>query len=158
MNVLEPKKFGYDKPGAKKSKTCVFCDLKILKKQECKKLQGKFWRVVANKHPYIDGNLMVVSKRHIIAIEQIKNEEWSELHEMIKKVQKKLGSIFKTKSFNIGINIGKNAGSSISHMHWQILPRDNWIPNFTNICGDIKIITTSPEKLKKMIDGKENKK
>lgn len=153
MNVLNPKKFGYDKPG-NKLKTCDFCDPKVHKKQECKKLQGKFWRVLTNKHPYIDGNLMIIPKRHIVKIHEINNEEWNELHEMIKKTQIVLGKIFQTKSFNFGINIGKNAGSSVPHMHWQVLPRDNWVHNFTSICGDIKVITVSPEKLKKLIDGK----
>ena len=68
--------------------------------------------------------------------------------------KKKLGRIFKTKDFNIGLNIGKDAGSSIDHIHWQIIPRKYKVMNSSNIFADIHIITISPQKLKKMIEGK----
>jgi len=155
MKVVNPEKFKYNKKLDNNDvKSCDFCDPKIHKKQECKSLQGKYWRAIVNLYPYMDGNLMIVPKRHIIRIDEINKEEWQELHQMITKSQKRLAEIFKTKSFNVGINIGKSAGSSIPHMHWQIMPRRKWIPNFANIVGDMYVITVTPEKLKKLIDGK----
>jgi len=153
MKIINPKKFKYNKKlDNNEVKSCDFCSSKIYKMQGCKSLEGKYWKILVNLYPYMDGNLMIIPKRHIVKIDEIKNDEWEEFHEIILKTQKKLTEIFKTKSFNVGINIGKSAGSSIPHMHWQIMPRRKWIPNFANIVGDMYIITVTPEKLKKLID------
>lgn len=137
----------------KKFKVCELCNPKNLKKQECKNLRGKYWTVIVNKYPYLDGNLMIISRRHdIFEIKDIKKEEWSELHEVIKNAQNRLAKIFNTKSFNIGINIGKEAGNSLEHMHWQIIPRGKEVPNSANILADLHSIKISPWELKNRVE------
>ena len=134
-------------------KICELCNPENLKKQECKNLKGKYWKVLVNKYPYLDGNVMVISTRHnTFKIEDIKKEEWAELHDIIKNTQKILAKIFNTKSFNVGINIGKEAGASLDHMHWQIIPRGKGTPNSADILADLHSIKISPQDLKKKIE------
>ncbi len=154
MKVFEPNRAKYRKNNDKKI-ICQFCDLKNIKNQECKKLSGKYWLVFISKYPYMDGNLMIIPKRHIEDTSELSEEEKIEFFEILEKVKDKLGKIFKTNEFNIWLNLGKNSGCSISHLHWQIIPRKFKIENAANIFGDIHILTVLPEKLKKMIDGKD---
>lgn len=153
INIYDPKRADYRKK-IKKIIQCEFCNEKNISQQECKSLSGKFWLVLVNKYPYMDGNLIIIPKRHIKNIEQLNKEEWNEFYKILKNTKTKLSKIFKTEDFNIGINIGKKAGSSIEHMHWQILPRKEKILNSSNIFADLYIITVSPWELKKMIDKK----
>lgn len=137
-----------------KFKICELCNPKNIKKQECTSLSGKHWRVFVNKYPYLDGNLMIISKRHIKDIEDLTKNEWEELHIIFGKTKKVLKKIFKTNDFNVGLNIGKNAGSSLEHMHWQIIPRKYGPVNWANIFADLHVIKISPWELKKIIDKK----
>lgn len=151
MKVYEPSRLAYRKKiGAVKK--CQFCDSSNIKNQICKKLSGKYWQVITNKYPYMDGNLMIISKRHIEDLEEMNEAEQKEFFEILVIAKKKLSRIFKTKDFNVGLNIGKGAGASIGHLHWQIIPRKNKILNASNIFADLYVITISPRKLKKLIE------
>jgi diadenosine tetraphosphate (Ap4A) HIT family hydrolase len=114
-----------------KSKGCNFCDAVILKDQEVKQLKGKYWRVLACKYPYMDGNLMIVPRRHVTQTEKLTTGEWAEFSEVLIKTQKLLGDLFKTKSFNIMLQLGPNSGGSVRHLHWMIIPR----PKKKNLSG-----------------------
>ena len=153
MKVLDSSRGVYIKKVNKGIKKCVFCDPKVIKEQECKSLAGKYWRVLVNKYPYLDGNLMVIPKRHFVNLEDMNEQEKSEFFEVLAKAKKRLGKIFNTQYFNIGINIGKAAGTSIDHLHWQIIPRDpKAFSNAANIFADLYVIKISPKELKKRIE------
>ena len=145
MNILYPKRAEYRKKITKITK-CEFCNRKNINQQECKTLSGKSWMVLVNKYPYMDGNLMIVPKRHLRDIEELNKDERNEFYQVFKSAKVKLSKIFKTEDFNLGINFGKKAGSSIEHMHWQIIPRKEKILNSSNIFADLYVITISPEK------------
>jgi len=151
MQVYEPSRLAYRKKiGAVKK--CQFCDLSNIKSQICESLSGKYWRVITNKYPYMDGNLIIIPKRHFSDIEEMNEAEKKEFFEVLVKTKKRLSKVFKTKDFNIGLNIGKRAGASIEHLHWQIIPRKDKILNSSNIFADLYVITISPQRLKKMIE------
>lgn len=140
MKVYEKNRAAYRKiKGSMPS--CIFCDPENIEEQSVKKLEGTHWYVFTNKYPYIDGNLMLVPKRHVEQVEDLNAEERSEFFEIYKKAKDVLGKLFETESFNCGINIGPESGCSIPHIHWQMLPRRKHNSNCTNIIHDIHIIT-----------------
>lgn len=153
QRVYDLKRSAYRKTLNKVNSSCVFCDANIIKTQSCSKLEGKYWRVFVNKYPYMDGNLMIVPKRHLESIEDLNKDEKEDFFEVLNYTKKILGKIFKTKSFNVSLNLGENSGGSIRHLHWQIIPRSRKEnPNSINIFSDIYIITISPMDLKKKIE------
>ncbi len=153
MKIYEPGRGVYrNKKNVKK--TCEFCRKKTLSQQQCLSLAGKYWVVLVSKYPYMDGNVMVVPRRHVREISALSLEEWNEFHAVLSKVMKKLGKIFKTSDFNIGVNIGENAGASIEHLHWQIIPRKKKIENSANIFAEIQVLTVLPTDLIKIIEEK----
>jgi len=159
MKIHDPNRESYIKGLEKEGKkSCHFCDAKFIREQVCRGLDGKYWKIWVNRYPYMDGNLMIIPKRHIKFIDEIDKEEWSEFHDMILKSQKMLDKIFQTNDFNISINIGRNAGASLDHMHWQIIPRrKGHLMNSVNIFSDLYSITIEPKKLKIIIDNESEK-
>jgi ATP adenylyltransferase len=131
---------------------CVFCGKdEIL---ECPGLTGRYWTVLVNRYPYMNGNLMIIPKRHVEKLEEINETEWKEFFKVFKKTQATLSDIFNTQSFNVGINIGPESGASIPHLHWQVIPRfrDNY--SVTSVLGELYPVTVSPEETKRLVDEK----
>jgi ATP adenylyltransferase len=100
----------------------------------------------------MDGNVMIVPVRHIDKIEDIDKNEWQEFGLILAKTQKVLGEIFKTDSFNIGLNVGAESGASIPHLHWQIVPRKFKNITVMNAFADLYIVAVTPEETKRLID------
>jgi ATP adenylyltransferase len=154
MRIYDPNRKEYHKRIVTQ-KSCEFCDVKVLKRQECPSLAGEHWLVLAASYPYLNGNVMIISKRHIERLEKISQEEWIDLRTVFKNTQARLGELFKTKDFNIGMNIGKNSGASISHLHWQVIPRmKKQKPTVLSLLADLHLISISGDDLRKMIEGK----
>lgn len=154
MRTYDPNRREYNKR-IKTQKHCEFCEADIIRRQSCPSLEGKHWHALAAIYPYLNGNMMIVSRRHIDRLEKISPEEWSDLHETIVRVQARLGELFGTKDFNVGINIGKESGASIKHLHWQVIPRKKGQrQTVLNVLGDLHLISVSGDDLKKMIEGK----
>ncbi|HAR99526.1 MAG: putative cytosolic protein [Candidatus Moranbacteria bacterium GW2011_GWC2_37_73] len=151
MKIYEPKRALYRK-NKPTTGCCQFCDKKTINEQQCLSLESKHWMVVVNKYPYMDGNVMIIPKRHVRNVADLLKDEWFEFQDILEKTMKKLSQIFKTEDFNIGANIGIDAGGSIEHLHWQIIPRRKKISNSVNIFADIEVITILPEDLRKIID------
>lgn len=154
MKVYDPNRARYAKKIGK-FKICGFCDEHNIKKQSCENLESDKWRVFVNKYPYLDGNVMVIPKRHVTRIEKLSKDEWSEFHRVLAKTMKVLGEIFNTKDFNINLNIGKYSGASLSHLHWQVVPRSYGPDNAMNVFTDLRVIKVSPQELKKKIENKK---
>jgi len=78
----------------------------------------------------------------------------------VKKMIKVLKKILKPDGFNIGINIGKEAGAGVEkHLHIHLIPRWRGDTNFMPICFDTKVIPQSlkdlAQKLKKCLQEKK---
>lgn len=119
---------------------------------ECKGLAGKHWKVLVNRFPYMDGNVMIVSSRHLEKVEDIKSEEWQEFGLVLQKTQQILGKIFKTESFNVALNVGLESGASIPHIHWQVVPRKFKNITAMNTFADLYVVAMTPEETKRLID------
>lgn len=110
-----------------------------------------------NKYPYNSGHIMIAPYRHVINIEDLANEEWIELFQLMKDCLKAIRKIMSPDGFNIGFNIGKSSGAGYEHIHLHIVPR--WIgdTNFMPVLFDTKVI---PEHLeatyKKLVNELKN--
>lgn len=149
MRILDPNRSKYKRKFKDEGK-CVFCQKKEV--LICKGLKSKYWNVVVNRFPYMDGNVMVVPKRHLEKIEDLDKKEWQEFGVVLVKSQKVLGKIFNTTSFNVALNVGPESGASISHLHWQVIPRKFKNITVMNTFADLYIVAVTPEETKKMID------
>ena len=100
---------------------CIFCS-----KRNCKVIKTtKFFFIIRDTaYPVTEHHTLIISNRHIDNYFDLNKEEIVELDEIIKQQKKELQILDKTISgFNIGTNIGKDAGQSIMHCHIHLIPR-----------------------------------
>ena len=115
-------------------------------------MAGRHWRVLVNRFPYMDGNVMIVPIRHVERISDLTGEEWQDFGRVLGETQRVLGKIFKTESFNVALNTGPQSGASIPHLHWQVVPRAFKNITALNAFADLHIVAVTPEETKRLID------
>jgi len=108
--------------------------------------------VLLNLYPYNPGHILIVPIRHIENIEDLTENENRELMRLIQQVILLLKRVYNPHGFNIGFNIGRSSGASISHLHAHVVPRFFGDQGFMETIGDVRVIVedlqTTLEKLK----------
>lgn len=97
-----------------------FCDIKIY--GEVFLETGHFF-AIPNLHPVLPGHTLVVPKRHVLGITELRGEEMADLGLILGRLMPKLLEEHDTDSYNMAINSGEIAGMSVSHMHLHVIPR-----------------------------------
>ena len=100
---------------------CIFC-----KKINCKVLEERkyFFIIRDTAYPVTEHHTLIISNRHISNFFELDDDENKELAQILKKQKKELQNLDKTiTGFNVGVNIGKDAGQSIMHCHIHLIPR-----------------------------------
>jgi len=132
----------------KPAKGCVFCgiakgDRKVPEKTLYK---GKDVIVVMNLYPYNTGHLQVFPVRHVEDFEELSDNEIASLFSMVKKCVKFLKKVLNPAGFNIGLNIGSEAGGSVRHLHVHIVPRFPRDYGFMEMLAETKVMPESLDK------------
>ena len=66
---------------------------------------------------------LIITNRHVDFFDLTK-DEMSDLDEVLKEQKKELKNLdTEISAFNVGVNIGKDAGQSIMHCHIHLIPR-----------------------------------
>lgn len=134
-----------------KSSQCIFC--KEYSKDDKKELvlyRGNFAAVMMNKFPYNNGHLLVYPWKHTGLLEDMDSEESLEIFGLMKKSVTILKKEMNAGGFNIGMNLGKEAGAGIEeHIHFHIVPRWNGDTNFMPVIGEVRVM---PEHLQATYD------
>ena len=106
---------------------CIFCN-----KTNCKVIQttNYFFIIRDTAYPVTKYHTLIISNRHVSGYFDLKEAEIIELNNILNIQKKELQKLDnKITGFNVGVNIGKDAGQSIMHCHIHLIPRRN---------GDVK--------------------
>lgn len=132
----------------KKEDGCVFCNAQA-KEDSAENLiifRGQRSFVILNLYPYTSGHLMVVSYEHKPNLEELDVETRTEMMELTSRSTTILRKLYKTESFNVGINIGEAAGAGVvGHVHIHIVPRWNGDTNFMSTLGATRVLPEALE-------------
>lgn len=122
---------------------CPFCNPEIITKQTITETERE--RVFYNLSPKTKGQCLVVPKRHVVGLRELDAEELASLMQTVKMVAEKLQTYLQPVGFNFGVNEGEQAGQTVPHLHFHIMPRyaDDGI-------GQAHIFRKSPEERKFM--------
>lgn len=127
---------------------CVFCVAKS-KTDSAENLiafRGKNAYVILNRYPYTSGHLMVIPFDHRSNLEELNAETRGEMMELASLCTTILRKVYKTESFNMGINIGEAAGAGVlGHVHIHIVPRWAGDTNFMSTLGETRVLPESLE-------------
>tara|TARA_B100001093_G_scaffold470476_1_gene491968 strand:- start:219 stop:608 length:390 start_codon:yes stop_codon:yes gene_type:complete len=100
---------------------CIFCN-----KINCKviSITKNFFIIRDTSYPVTKHHTLIITNRHIADFFELTKEEMIELNEILKNQKIELKNLDKEISgFNVGVNIGKDAGQSIMHCHLHLIPR-----------------------------------
>ncbi|MBC7113475.1 MAG: HIT domain-containing protein [Candidatus Methanomethyliales bacterium] len=125
-----------------KKDTCIFCE-KTRENDDEKNLiferRGSVFGML-NKYPYNAGHLMIAPYRHVKNIDELTEEEWREILELLRDSIDVLKRTMSPEGFNIGLNVGRAAGAGYDHIHLHVVPRWNGDTNFMPVLSETKVI------------------
>lgn len=143
--LWSPKRKDYEVSEIPEDIDCIFCaqadaDERVTKLEV---FEDDFLMVVLNIFPYNTGHLMVVPKKHVNSIVDLTDEERNRLFAMVQRVEKLQREVVEPAGINVGINIGKEAGESIPHLHVQLVPIYEKDRGFMETSLDTKVMKES---------------
>lgn len=101
--------------------SCAFCENIEIQERVIYK-DSLVW-VFPTNIPIVPGHLLVCPVRHVAKIDDLTNEEFLAIKDLILKLKSSLSKVFGAEGFNFAWNEGKMAGQSVPHMHVHLLPR-----------------------------------
>jgi len=131
-----------------KESGCVFCiaQAKADGTDNLIAFRGKNAYVILNRFPYTSGHLMVIPFEHKSNLEDLNTETRSEMMELASRCTTVLRKVYRTESFNMGINIGEAAGAGVlGHVHIHIVPRWAGDTNFMSTTGGTRVLPEALE-------------
>ena len=130
-------------------KRCFLCD--ALKEPDRKNLiikRGQLAFVIMNKFPYNAGHLLICPVAHKANLEDLTDAELKEMMALTVKMKKQIKKVLSPDGYNVGINIGADAGAGLlSHIHIHLVPRWQGDTNFMPVLGQTKVISQSLQRL-----------
>ena len=84
---------------------------------------------------------MVVPYRQTADLNDLTDEELTDLMKLTRRCQNALTAVMKPQGFNIGINLGRVAGAGITeHLHIHVVPRWNGDTNFMPVIAGTNVL------------------
>jgi ATP adenylyltransferase len=122
---------------------CVFC-LADQKSKEVESLclfKDETSMIILNKYPYNTGHLLVLPRRHVGDLAELREDENVRIAGLVKLAVEILKKVYNCGGFNIGVNHGAAAGAGIpDHLHWHIVPRWAGDTNFFPLIAQTKVL------------------
>jgi ATP adenylyltransferase len=134
--------------GTPKHEGCIFCDFPPENRDEEHHIlhRGTHCFVIMNLYPYNPGHLMVVPFRHTCLYESLTDEEHLEMDRLTARSLTMLKRATGAEAFNMGMNLGKNAGAGVDgHLHLHIVPRWSGDNNFMPVLADTRVVPEAME-------------
>jgi ATP adenylyltransferase len=94
-----------------------------------------------NTYPYTGGHLMIVPYRQTADLNDLTDEEMTDLLRMARRCQNALIQVMHPDGFNVGMNLGKVAGAGIlEHLHLHVVPRWQGDTNFMPVLAGTTVV------------------
>lgn len=126
-----------------KPEGCIFCLLPAGQADRESLVLGRSAHsfVILNRYPYNNGHLMVIPRRHCGDLRGLPEEEFLDLHRLLRLSTEVLLAAIPAEGLNVGMNLGKAAGAGIdAHLHYHLVPR--WVgdTNFMPVLAETRVI------------------
>ena len=99
---------------------CIFCNLSPKRIVH----EYKYFYVIRDAFPVTPLHSLIITKRHVVSYFQCSKAELEEIPMILDTQKTELKYLVnEITGYNIGMNIGEDAGQSIFHCHIHIVPR-----------------------------------
>lgn len=78
---------------------------------------------IFDRFPVSPGHSLVIPLRHVESYFDLEPAERQEAWELVEEVRLELSERFSPSGFNLGVNIGADAGQTVPHVHLHVIPR-----------------------------------
>jgi ATP adenylyltransferase len=125
---------------------CVFCRFA---EEEVSEETGVVFRtdttfVILNAYPYGSGHMLVLPRRHVSGLEELRDDEYTEFFWTLRKTVLAVQQAYEPDGMNVGFNLGIAAGAGIpKHLHAHVLPRWLGDTNFMTTIGETRVLPES---------------
>ena len=130
--------------GAEQKAGCLFD--RVIEHPDDEDARLVVWRpegaiVLLNKFPYNPGHSLVAPTKHVASLEDLDDAQTADLMRAVRRTITVLRQTMSPHGFNVGVNIGREAGAGIPHhVHFHVVPRWNGDTNFMAVIDDVKIV------------------
>ena len=99
---------------------CLFCELLNNKKIA---VENDWAFAIFDSFPVNPGHVLVIPKRHVANYFDLTTDEVLAIQDLLQRMKTEVDSKFHPDGYNIGVNVGAEAGQSIFHVHVHLIPR-----------------------------------
>lgn len=98
---------------------CVFCNIN----EEQIILENDLAFGIMDNYPVSKGHTLFIPKRHFKTFFEATEEEVVALYRLLQEGKKFLGEKYHPDGYNVWVNVGKDAGQAVMHLHVHLIPR-----------------------------------
>jgi len=74
-------------------------------------------------YPASPGHTLIVVRRHVANVFELEKQELAAVVRLIHSARGRIDREHEPAGYNIGVNIGRAAGQTVMHVHFDIIPR-----------------------------------
>ena len=136
--------------GEKPAVDCILCALRDGSPEvtSLEVYRNDHFIISVNLYPFNPGHLMIFPVRHITRPGELSENEALEFHRLTVRTIDILSDEFSPSGFNIGYNIGKGSGASISHLHKHVVPRYENEVGFLDVLAGTRVVVANPVEIR----------
>lgn len=100
--------------------TCIFC-----KRLESRELlaTNELAAGFPAGFPVSPGHALIVPRRHEPDFFALTDEERVAMLALVPEVRRRIDGVFSPDAYNLGVNAGRDAGQTVMHAHFHVIPR-----------------------------------
>lgn len=99
---------------------CLFCEFLKNKKIAA---ENDLAFAIFDGFPVNPGHVLVIPKRHVANYFELTSAEVLAINGLLNEMKAEVEAKFHPDGYNIGVNVGADAGQSIFHVHVHLIPR-----------------------------------
>ncbi len=119
--------------------------------------ENDLFNISLNLYPYNPGHIIVFPLRHVEDLRELTAKEQHSLSEVVNTSLDILDREYSPTGINYGCNMGLDAGASIAHLHFHIIPRYPRETGIADLIAGKRILVENPrvtlQKLRKAFAG-----
>ncbi len=99
--------------------SCIFCNID----ESDYIFSNELAFAIYDRFPVNEGHVLIIPKRHFSDFFEATESEVLSIYKLLDKSKNLLDEKLKPNGYNVGVNIGEQAGQSIFHLHAHLIPR-----------------------------------